>query len=619
MQFTQTQNYPKKSIAYRGTLLALSSIGTALVLGWLLKFSSYGFDFTDESFYLVWISNPFLYDASTTQFGFIYHPLYLLLNGDIANLRRSNIIVTFGLSWILAAVLLRTLIREESTHKPTLLVVAAGLAVSSLVIFDSWLPTPSYNSLALQALLLCSIGLILADKSVSRQSIWGWLLIGMGGWLAFMAKPSTALGLAIGVFLYLILACKFSIRLLLLSIGTALILLVISALWIDGSVYIFIDRLRTGIEFASYLGGGHTLNEIIRLDDFQLNNAENLSIKIFGGVTFGAMWCAYSEKFLGKAVTTTISVFLLAAIVAVMTGFTHKVVEFGRFQDLIFWSLTFAAVAFGLTSLRRSTRQFIHPTHWAIALLFLVMPYFYAFGTNSNYWQAEGAAAIFWILAGVVLLAPLATAQKNWEFVLPMALATPLITGLLLQTGLENPYRQPQPLRLNSHVVELGTPNSNLVLSEETAEYLNNAKKAAHRAGFKSATPVIDLSGQSPGILYALQAKSIAQAWMIGGYPGSKKRLTEALARVSCAQLSDAWILIEPDGPRSLPTDILSTIGFTFPNDFVSVTAWKTSTGAGGYPFKRQQFLFKPTRSKIEAREACLLAQSKYRSRIDRD
>ena len=83
-------------------MTVLSALGSVLVLGLLLKYSAYGIDFTDESFYLVWISNPFIYSVSLTQFGFIYHPLYSLLGGDIAALRQANILITYGLAWSLA-------------------------------------------------------------------------------------------------------------------------------------------------------------------------------------------------------------------------------------------------------------------------------------------------------------------------------------------------------------------------------------------------------------------------------------------------------------------------------------------------------------------------------------
>jgi len=49
--------------------------------------------------------------------------------------------------------------------------VAAGFAVSSLLAcaFLGWLPTPSYNSLVMQALLITTIGLPLAKNIPSGE------------------------------------------------------------------------------------------------------------------------------------------------------------------------------------------------------------------------------------------------------------------------------------------------------------------------------------------------------------------------------------------------------------------------------------------------------------------
>ena len=63
-------------------------VSTFSILYWIFLYCSHGIDFTDEGFYLNWISNPFLYKASTTQFGYIYHPLFLLVEGNISKLRQ---------------------------------------------------------------------------------------------------------------------------------------------------------------------------------------------------------------------------------------------------------------------------------------------------------------------------------------------------------------------------------------------------------------------------------------------------------------------------------------------------------------------------------------------------
>jgi len=591
-------------------MVILSAIGTLLILGWLLKYSVYGFEFTDESFYLVWISNPFVYDVSLTQFGFIYHPLYLLLGGDIAALRQANILITFGLAWSLVHTFLSSLAPVSKAERVALHIISAGLAVGSLVLFDAWLPTPSYNSLALQALIITSIGLLISERNIDRKNIVGGVLIGIGGWLAFMAKPSTALALAICVFIYLLLSRKVSIRLLLLVALSAIVPLVASALVIDGSLPIFVERIRLGVEFGQYLGGGHTLTQILHIDDFLLGEqAERAILVIFTG-SFLATLGALSEKRAGLLVCLFISSVFFALVTLLTTGKILRVTALGDFQGLLIFGVMFTAAAIGLLVGRLKALRDMPAACWAIALLFLVMPHIYAFGTNNNYWAGGASAGLFWLLGALVFIVPLARERTTWLFALPLVLATQAVTATLVQTGLEQPYRQPQPLRLNASPMELGPRSSALILSEGYARYIHSAIKTAQAAGFKPATPVIDLSGQSPGILYAMSAQSIGQAWTIGGYPGSLNLAKAAFSHTSCEKIAAAWVLLEPGGPRSIPIELMSGLGGAFPERYEQVGMWKTAEGAGSFASSRTQVLYKPL-SPNETLSACQTLRSK--------
>ena len=93
----QTYNNNKSLIITSSCCL----LSTVLILYFIFKFSAYGIDFTDEGFYLNWIQNPFLYKSSLSQFGYIYHPLYNLVDGNIAWLRRLNFLITFALAFTL--------------------------------------------------------------------------------------------------------------------------------------------------------------------------------------------------------------------------------------------------------------------------------------------------------------------------------------------------------------------------------------------------------------------------------------------------------------------------------------------------------------------------------------
>jgi len=594
-------------------MLMISAAATVLILIWVLRYCFYGIDFTDESFYLVWITNPFLYDVSVSQFGYIYHPVFVLLNGNIAVFRQANILITFGLSWWLSFIFLKLLVPENGAQKACLHIISMGLAIISIIFvtyYARWLPTPSYNSLAFQALLVAAIGLLLADKANSSRSAVGWVMIGVGGWLAFMAKPSTALALAVGVLVYLVIARKFSVRMILLAIISALVLLLISALLIDGSVLKFAERLRLGIEFTSLMEGGHTLRQIIRVDTFYIEPQVKLAIFFLAVASFIATKGAYLGTKKGIALSLLISFVFLCLIALLALGAIQRTASFGNFQGMLIFSAVFSAIAIGLVFGRRKLLNNISSAQWSLALLFFALPHIYSFGTTSNYWARGTSVSIFWLLAALIILAPLLREKAKWSFAIPLVITAQTVTAILLQTGLEHPYRQPHSLRLNDSIAEIGSTGSNLVLSAGYAQYVENAKAAAKRAGFEAGTPMIDLSGQSPGILFALRAESIGQAWIIGRYPGSLNLARAALGRASCRQIAAAWVLFEPDGPRSIPVEVMDSLGAEFPANYKVAGSWQTAEGAGGYAASRTQVLYSPV-APNETLEACRAIREK--------
>jgi len=581
-------------IFYRRTLLIICASGSLLLLGWLLKYSAYGFDFSDEGFYLNSMVNPFLYDYSHTQFGFILHPIYRLLEGDIVKLRQVNILITFGLAWGLGYILLNTFAPEIRYERSTLLVVSAGLASNSLACFNNWLLTPNYNSLALQALLLAAFGLLMACRSAGWKNITGWTLLGVAGWLAFMAKASTAVALTLGVLLYLLVARKLVNRGVLLAIITALSFLAISAILIDGSVSGFVQRLQKAVEFGQLLGSGHTVTEILRIDRFHLTGMVVIAITLIGCLTTFAIWGSSSgrKKWLFFSASISITFFLMTA--SLIFGDFYRFINFGKFQPALTLGLVFAAVFTGILVGKIEVLKNIAVQQRHTTYLFLFFPYIYAFGTNGNYWQAGSAAAIFWLFAGLIFFVPLIREHKLWRLLLPLGIATQTVTIMILQAGFEQPYRQAQPIRLNNTASTFGAKPSTLVLSESYAKYISEAILSAKNSGFETGTPIIDLSGQSPSLLYALGAESIGQAWNVGDYPGSLALAKVAFASVSCEKISNAWVLFEPDGPRSISNDLMHALGSAFPDGYEQIATWTTPSGAGGHAESRTQKFYKP-------------------------
>jgi hypothetical protein len=583
--------------------LALSIFGTFCILGWVLGYAQYGLDLTDESFYLVWISNPFIYDASVSQFGFVYHPLHLALGGDLVALRRANIVIIFLLSWALVDAVLKQLLSGVHATIAHRLVISAGFATVSMTAVSLWLTTPSYNSLNLQALLITSIGLLYASKTPSLSSTASWAVIGVGGWLVFMAKPSSAAALAVSTLIYLALTRKLSAKPLVVSISVTVAMFAASAYLIDGSPTLFIQRIREALTLSGHVDSGHSFAEIFRVGDYNLTDYEQNLLLFVSFYIFLATHLLMSPHRLRLLAGVTLTVLPVLAVVAVTSDKFQLHHGLGYFQNLLVWAVVFSGIAIFVLHILVASP---HPrsTHALTAILLLVMPYIYAFGSNGNYWWVAGYAAIFWMAGALFGLGPLIRKHNSALVLLPTLLVAQAITAVLVQSGVERPYRQTQPLRTNSHAIQVGSPGSQVLLAEPNGAFLTEAMSLTRDAGFEAGTPMIDLTGRSPGILYLLKAESIGQAWTMGGYPGSLDLAVAALRRVPCNKLAVAWLLQEEKGSNRISPELLDHFGAKVERDYVVAARWITSRGAGGHR-SYEQTLLKPIRSQEQATTAC--------------
>ena len=77
---------------------------------------------------------------------------------------------------------------------------------------------------------------------------------------------------------------------------------------------------------------------------------------------------------------------------------------------------------------------------------------------------------------------------------------------------------------------------------------------------------------------------------------------TEAKAKfdlVHCKEISNAWIILETKGKRSISIELLDYLGADFPSQYQLMGSWKTAKGAGGFRNPRIQELYKPIKSKL--------------------
>ena len=163
---------------------------------------------------------------------------------------------------------------------------------------------------------------------------------------------------------------------------------------------------------------------------------------------------------------------------------------------------------------------------------------------------------------------------------------------------MEKPYRYNEPLRLSEYKINVDNKYY-LKLSKEFSKYINDFRNIFAQSGFKKKDPIIDLSGQSPTLVYLMDGKSIGTPWNIGGYKGSFDLAKARFDLVHCKEISKAWIILEADGPRNISINLLKYLGADFPKLYQLMGSWKTAEGAGGYKEIREQELYKPKNTEL--------------------
>lgn len=578
--------------------LALSAIATAILLARLLYYSSYGLDLSSEGFYLTSIANPFAYaiSVSASLFGFVYHWPYQWSGGDIAVLRTANVTFTMGLGGTLSFLLIRRLWTADGLHAT---VLAAGIASLTLCHFSPnwglWGRTPTHYSLTFQSLLLVMIGLLLADSPRRMRPLLGWILVGLGGWFCFMGRPPAAAAIALVVVLYVVVLRRKSLLPMLGAALLALALLSITAYLVDGGITELVTRIVDSAEMDVMRGDGHGISLMFRIDRLsptlsQVAIAALVATALLFGTLMVTMYNLLPSLVLAAALILTVVIALLG-----IDPINIKVSTL--FLVSVFVCL--GAIFYREGSILRGQ----NPTSIALALIFLILPHLSALGSNMNYWLTGSMNALFWMLAVVALLSPLAHQGRSVAILLPLSVLAQLLTASIINAGILRPWRQVKDLRTYTAVMPM-PGGSTLVLSPSFRNYLATAEAQSRAAGLEVDSPVVYLTGLATSLQYVLDTRPLGLPWLAQGSAGNAAAI-EALRRENCTDLARAWILIEPDGPTHLDhANIIASFGAGL-EDYATAARLDLPMLEAGYPNAVRQLLLKPIRPEELAEQSC--------------
>lgn len=503
----------------RATLLPLLGALLALLFcaGLLVYGAGRGIDLTDEIFYLVWARDPEAYALLYQPFGYLLHPLYALLDGDVQRYRLVGFAITAGAGALLGA-------SVAAAAGERLRTAIFGTA-AALVIYFPWIITPSYNSTANVGamLVLTGVAALLRNKAPSLVARLAAVAVACGLCAAAFAKPPL---FALDVLLLLGLGIVSFQRQRWRSL-TLLGALALAALLIN----LFLPLHATPALLARISASQHVLA--------LPNTPTHLPIKVLGdwaavppplsGAALAALaaLALWRTRWSAWAAHTGIALALLYLALAVPGALDRSIPEFPGLALLLI------AAGYAILVARRDLLL--------IALL-LVAPFAVALGTFNNQWAQLDFSMVFPLLA----LFRLASEDPvRWRSGVAYTLSI-VAAPLLLLAAAQSPYSLPDSLFAQQVPVTHPITGSRLLVDAETADFLNGARGKAPGA------LLVDLSGTGPGVAAALGAKAPVLLWL---NPATATWPDVVWNRLSATERARAWFVVPvlplfaPSGP----------------------------------------------------------------------
>ena len=461
----------------RERAVLLLAVGVSLLAcgGLLVYGSGRGLDLTDEIFYLVWTRNPDAYALIYQPFGYLLHPLFAVVGGDLQLFRLSGFAIAAASGASLGAAL--------SPPRGDRLSFSIEGAVAALTIFFPWIITPSYNSAANIGALLIITGLL---HGWAQRPIPAALAGGAGLCIAAFSKPplfaiAVAITLLAAVTARRVPARRAFIAALMLGAGL---------------VSLFLSPVAAAHLVRRMAYTQHLLslpNTPLGLPAKILRDALAVPPLLIGGSAAAALgfvfWRFRWASWLGYAAVAT-SLCYTATI-------AQDAVD-GEIPEFIGYAVVLVATGYAVVLRGR------WPLAPAALLLLLGAPMAVALGTFNNQWSQLNFSMCFPFLALFVL----ASADRvRWRRVVFHALAIAGPAAVLLVAAFD-PYSLPAPIFAQQIAVEHPVTHSRILVDPETAGFVRGA------AGRGMGKLVVDLSGTGPGVAAVLGARAPILSWL---------------------------------------------------------------------------------------------------------
>jgi len=578
-------------------------IGMASVM---ISYADHYIDFTDQAFYLLHVEQPNNIKTVANFYYLYLAPLYDAVNGHIDLYRIMGIAILL-LSSLPLALAMKTVIANSEWARFFPLYL-----ISILCFYAQFILTPSYNWFNFIGLLLYVGGVIplLLSNRTTRAIILSGLAIGLGGWVCFAAKPTTAAMLA-AVYLPLLSILIYRKDITVkgaccstLSAGMIVFSLAAIHFTFFDNPLLFITRVQNGLEALQLVQGGYGLADQLRA---LIRDGGMIITYSFRALT--PLLVVLVLSFIIPRVRHTIKKHPQNAFVIFTIVFVVGLISKDFYQDNFIKSghataMMSALIALPLIYSRVFTGDLRLAPKWPYiicGLLILIITYLFKIGSNTSYLALLNMQSALVLIAMILLLQGSVSACRA-GYVMRFY-HMPLFALLFIASMIQNfnhPYRANSAV-YEQHIrtsMQISSPENILYLDPASHDYIQTVQTLLSEHDFNPKTLIIDMTGATPMISYIADALIPPYPWIIGGYDGSKHAAHFNLSLMESSTIAQAWILTARDGERrNIPLDLLSDFNLFFPDDYRLVGTMTFPTRNG-----EKHMLWKPRDSRSMVR-----------------
>jgi hypothetical protein len=543
MRFPVFTDRQRNAIAWFASAIIIA-LSAALIVN-TLRLLDRGFDFTDESFYLMVAAQPAAYDLAYGLWGYGLHPLYELVGGSISNLRRAGAVILVFLGALTGVCVLRI---AKMNWRSAAGVQIVGVSMCfPLTYYSLWIPTPSYNWIVAVGAMFLLLAVVLLYEAGHR--LHSGAAAAVAAALVLLTRPANMLGFGAiylaAIFLAIPDGKDRRLQIWRAACFTAIAVTGIALISPLGTMF---SQSR---EYTAIFGMARPIQ--FSFADQQIDFVNSQWLWPVSAVAFAfAVFLRREGTLVSNRATALICMIATAVLVAVI----WRSVPYRHPSRIGTTTGMLAFLVLSVACLNRDVELRLIALLGAAGLIPWIATLGSANAVSIQLAFYAGLSSLI-ALAGATLIA-----RRHAATVTVAAVVGLYVTYSAIESGLASPYRLAAPVSAQLIPRELGRALE-LKLDDKTSAFIAALRKAAKQNGFCYGDSAIDLSGSLPGAVFAIGGHMPVFPWILSGYPVSNTLLQEYVNRLGRPRLERSW-LITGETSNSFSMQTLQSTGIDF-------------------------------------------------------